>query len=59
MMEDIQENIDRLVEIVANYVGVNDIGYDALVELQPLFTQLAPDPSLEAFWAERFSKALK
>lgn len=36
-MNEIQQNIDRLAEIIANYVGVNDIGYDTLTILEPLF----------------------
>lgn len=36
-MNDIQHNIDRFAEIVANYVGTEDIGYDALAILEPLF----------------------
>lgn len=54
-----QENIDRLVQIIANYVGVNDIGWDALETLEPLFEQLKTNESLRAFWNEQFSRAKK
>lgn len=37
MEDSIQENIDRLTIIISNFVGVNDIGYDTLVTLEPLF----------------------
>lgn len=37
MEDSIQENIDRLTIIMSNFVGVHDIGYDALVALEPLF----------------------
>lgn len=58
-MNDIQHNIDRLAEIVANYVGTQDIGYDALAILEPLFDQLKPDETLRAFWNERFARAMR
>lgn len=35
-MNEIQHNIDRLAEIIANYVRVNDIGFDALTALEPV-----------------------
>lgn len=58
-MDEIQRNIDRLAQIIANYVGVNDIGYDALDALQPAFDWIKAGESSRAFWNERFGRAKK
>lgn len=57
MEDSIQEDIDRLTIIISNFVGVHDIGYDALVALEPLFDQLKPTQNLRPFWNERFNRA--
>ena len=55
---EVQQNVDRLCQIIANYVGVYDIGYDALDALSGLCSVLGAH-DLEKFWDERFTRAMK
>ena len=58
MNTEVQQNIDRLCQIIANYVGVYDIGYDALDALSGLYSVLGAH-GLDKFWDERFTRAMK
>lgn len=58
-MNEIQHNIDRLAEIIANYVRVNDIGFDALTALEPVVNQLRASESNWNFLNDSFSRAMK
>lgn len=57
MTKDIQDNIDRLAEIVANYVVVNELPYSLLEDLEQLWPSLKASESLQNFWNERFNRA--
>ena len=52
-----QQNVDRLLEIICNYVAMNDIGYDNIVKLENLHSELHGSKNLENFWKNRFLKA--
>ncbi len=58
-MNEIQHNVDRLAEIIANYVGVNELPYSLLEDLEQLWPSLKASESLQNFWSERFNRAKK
>ena len=59
MTKEQQENTDRLAEIIANFVGVNDIGFDNIAVVDDWFNQINPDPIIRNFWNDRIAKALR
>ena len=55
----VQDDIDRLATIIANYVGVYQVGEGALSELEQLCERLGVSKYFENFWRDRFEKAHK
>lgn len=56
-MSKTQENIDRLAEIISNYVRTNDVGASCLAALDQLYESLHVSSDLKNWWRDCFDRA--
>lgn len=56
---EVQQNVDRLCQIIANYVRLNDLPYSLLEDLDELWPKLKASESNKEYWDDSFTRAKK